>query len=282
MDRDEYALTVEAGEAAALETPAEPTVSPLTEEAPAIAAPSDAVADGIPSATEGPTATAEAPVSAEAAELPAPQVVVAEEASADFEPAHVIEALLFASDAPLSAARLAELAGAGTAGDVRKHIEILNAKYAAVGVSFRIEEIARGYQMLTLPAYQPWLAKLDKHRGQNRLTGAALETLSIVAYKQPVIRADVEAIRGVACGEVLNRLREMGLVKIMGRAEIVGRPILYGTTRKFLDVFGLADLEDLPPMESLLLRKAPARNADVPPAAASEAEADMPVAAAGA
>lgn len=109
--------------------------------------------------------------------------------------------------------------------------------------------------MLTLATYRQWLARLEKHRNQTRLTDAALETLSIVAYKQPVIRADVEAIRGVACGEVLNRLREMGLVKIIGRAEIVGRPMLYGTTRKFLDIFGLADLDDLPPMETLSLKR---------------------------
>jgi segregation and condensation protein B len=92
-------------------------------------------------------------------------------------------------------------------------------------------------------------------RAQTRLSPAALETLSIIAYKQPIIRADIEAIRGVAVGEVLNRLREMGLVRIVGRAEVVGRPLLYGTTKKFLDVFGLADLEDLPPLEALNLRR---------------------------
>jgi segregation and condensation protein B len=177
-------------------------------------------------------------------------------------PEHIVEALLFASDAPLSAGRLAELSGLGSAREIERHIDALNEKYAAAGLSFRIEPIARGYQMLTLPAFQPWLVKLDKHRGQTRLSAAALEALSIVAYKQPVIRADVEAIRGVACGEVLNRLREMGLVKIVGRAEIVGRPILYGTTKKFLDTFGLADLNDLPQMESLTFRR-PATTAPV-------------------
>jgi segregation and condensation protein B len=122
-------------------------------------------------------------------------------------------------------------------------------------LSFRIEEIARGYQMMTLPRFQPWLAKLTAQRVQTRLSPAALETLSIVAYKQPIIRADIEAIRGVAAGEVLNRLREMGLVRIVGRAEVVGRPLLYSTTKKFLDVFGLADLDDLPPLEALNLRR---------------------------
>ncbi len=167
-------------------------------------------------------------------------------------PEQIVEALLFATDAPLSPQRLSELADIGSVRTVRQHVDTLNKKYAHAGLAFRIEEIAKGYQMLTLPAYQPWVAKLNKASAQTRLTGAALETLSIVAYKQPVIRADIEAIRGVSCGEVLNRLREMGLIKIFGRAEIVGRPILYGTTKKFLDVFGLADLDDLPPMESLM------------------------------
>ena len=88
------------------------------------------------------------------------------------------------------------------------------------------------------------------------MSQAALETLSIVAYKQPVIRANVEAIRGVACGEVIARLRDMGLVRVLGRAEVVGRPLLYGTTRRFLNVFGLADIDDLPPMEALRLKSA--------------------------
>ena len=185
----------------------------------------------------------------------------------------IIEALLFSADTPLSLGRLSEMAGGCTAGQVRKTIDELNEKYAAVGLAFRIEQIARGYQMMTLPCYQPWLQKLNKHRSQTRLSGAALEAISIVAYKQPIIRADVEAIRGVACGEVLNRLREMGLVKIVGRAEVVGRPLLYGTTKKFLDVFGLADLEDLPPMEALNLRRrstpAEAESEPEPPVAAS-------------
>lgn len=194
-------------------------------------------------------------------------------APTDITPAQVIEALLFAADTPLSAARLAELAGMGTTRDVQRHVADLNEKYARAGLSFRIEEIARGYQMLTLPEYRPWLAKLNRQQAQTRLSAAALETLSIIAYKQPVIRADIEAIRGVGSGEVVNRLREMGLIRIVGRAEIVGRPILYGTTRKFLDVFGLADLDDLPPMETLTLRRPPVSNA------ASE---ETPVAAAGA
>jgi|YNPBryantNP2012_1023418.scaffolds.fasta_scaffold13232_3 segregation and condensation protein B len=186
-------------------------------------------------------------------------------AGATVDPVRVIEALLFAADTPLSAARLAELCGMIAARDVPGLVAALNEQYAAAGLAFRVEEIARGYQMMTLPAYQPWLARLDRQRSQMRLSPAALETLAIIAYKQPIIRADIEAIRGVACGEVLNRLREMGLVRILGRAEIIGRPLLYGTTRKFLDVFGLADLDDLPPMESFSLRRATAGGTELPP-----------------
>jgi segregation and condensation protein B len=172
------------------------------------------------------------------------------------EAARVIEALLFSSDAPLSAVRLAELAGSCTPALVRRHIAALNERYEQAGLSFRIEPIARGYQMMTLPGFSSWVAKLHKQRSETRLSAAALETLSIIAYKQPIIRADVEAIRGVAAGEVLARLRDMGLIRVVGRAEVVGRPLLYGTTRRFLDVFGLVDLDDLPPMEALRLKSA--------------------------
>ena len=168
----------------------------------------------------------------------------------------VIEALLFSSDAPLSAVRLADVVEGCTPTAARKHVEALNEKYEQAGLSFRIETIARGYQMMTLPDFRAWIEKLNQHRRETRLSAAALETLSIVAYRQPVIRADVEAIRGVACAEVISRLREMGLLRVLGRAEIVGRPLLYGTTKKFLEVFGLADLDDLPPMEALQLKSA--------------------------
>ncbi len=201
--------------------------------------------------------------------------------TAEITPAQIVEALLFSSDTPLSASRLAELSGFGSVTEIRLHIEELNEKYRLAGLTFRIEEIARGYHMLTQPQYHQWLAKLNKHHAQSRLTPAALEALSIVAYKQPVIRADIEAVRGVGCGEVLNRLRETGLVRIIGRADIVGRPMLYGTTRKFLDAFGLADLDDLPPMETLTLRPR-ASQPDAEGADQPDDVDDTPAAAAGA
>ncbi len=204
----------------------------------------------------------------------------APEPDGDARARQIIEALLFSSDAPLSAGRLASLLDGCTPTKVRLLIADLNDRYRDAGLSFRIESIARGYQMMTQPEFEPWIAKLNKQRSETRLSAAAMETLSIVAYKQPVIRADVEAIRGVACGEVLSRLRDMGLVRILGRAEIVGRPLLYGTTKKFLDVFGLADLDDLPPLEALSLKpkSKPVEEVEpvAPPAVPEPPKADEP------
>jgi segregation and condensation protein B len=162
----------------------------------------------------------------------------------------VLEAILFASDEPLTDSRLAGIVET-TAKQVRDSIDALNKKYQAAQNAFRIEPLAGGYQMLTLSAYNEWLKKMVRDRGDNKLSPAALETLAIVAYKQPVIRADIEAIRGVAVGEVLRSLMYKGLVKIVGRAEILGHPMLYGTTKKFLEVFGLGSIKDLPKVEEL-------------------------------
>ena len=162
----------------------------------------------------------------------------------------VVEALLLSTDEPLPAARIAQLLGIGDAGDVKRHVETLNERYAQCGASFRIEAIAKGFQLLTLPAYNHWISKLHKARADSRLSTAALETLAIVAYKQPILRADIEAIRGVAVGDMLVRLRDTNLVRIVGRAEEIGRPLLYGTTTRFLEVFGLSSLKDLPKLDA--------------------------------
>jgi segregation and condensation protein B len=162
-----------------------------------------------------------------------------------------VEAVLFASDEPVTAAKLAQICETGSERMVNEHIENLNRKYEIGGHSFRIEKIAGGYQMLTLEAYNHWLTKLVKVRGESKLTQAAMETLAIIAYKQPVIRAEVEAIRGVASGEMIRSLMYKGVVKIVGRAEVLGRPLLYGTTKKFLELFGLNNLKDLPKVEEL-------------------------------
>jgi segregation and condensation protein B len=162
----------------------------------------------------------------------------------------VIEAVLFATDEPLPESKLAGIVET-TGKQIRESVENLNAKYQANGNAFRIEQIAGGYQMLTQPIYNSWLKKMLKVRSDNKLSPAAMETLAIIAYKQPIIRADIEAIRGVAVGEVIRSLMYKGLVKIAGRAEILGRPMLYGTTKKFLEVFGLNSVKDLPKAEDL-------------------------------
>jgi len=162
----------------------------------------------------------------------------------------VIEAVLFASDEPLSAERLANIVETSVK-QIHQHIKKLNDKYEANNNAFRIEQIASGYQMLTLSPYNHWLQKLLRVRSDSKLSPAALETLAIIAYKQPVMRADIEAIRGVTASEMIRALCHKGLVKIVGRAEVLGRPMLYGTTKKFLEVFGLNTLKDLPKIEEL-------------------------------
>ncbi len=175
-----------------------------------------------------------------------------EESTGDIEVTieSVVESVLFASDEPLTASRLANIIEIDTKA-VRENIKKLNQIYKAGNHAFRIEKIAGGYQMLTLTPYNNWLRKLLRSRDTGKLSAAALETLAIIAYKQPIIRADIENIRGVAAGDMIRNLMYKGLVKIVGRAEILGRPLLYGTTRKFLEVFGLNSLKDLPKIEEL-------------------------------
>ncbi len=179
-----------------------------------------------------------------------PQLVEIQE-DTEINPDLVVEAVLFATDEPIPPAKLVEIVGTGDVREMRKIIETLNEKYEQMGTAFRVEEIAGGYQMLTLPIFNNWLKKLVKVRAESKLSPAALETLAIIAYKQPILRVDVEAIRGVAAGEMIRQLSEKGLVKIVGRAEELGRPLLYGTTKKFLQVFGLASLKDLPTAKDL-------------------------------
>lgn len=165
--------------------------------------------------------------------------------------ASMVEAMLFASDSPLTAAKIAQVADLGTKRAIKKAIEELNSRYEKMGCAFCVEEIAGGYQMMTRTEYNDVLSRLLRVRRDTRLTKAAMETLAVVAYRQPVMRADIEAIRGVACADVLRGLMDKQLVKIVGRAAVLGRPILYGTTKRFLETFGLAELEDLPNVEEL-------------------------------
>src|SRR5688572_11001073 len=177
-----------------------------------------------------------------------------------------LEALLFSTHHPLTGGRLSELLELDSTKPLRKAIKALNTQYEEAGRAFRIEQVAGGYQILTLPEYGEALQRLHQKEADARLTKAALETLAIVAYKQPILRADIEAIRGVACGETVRSLMEKHLVKIAGRAEEPGRPILYGTTKRFLELFGLNSLKDLPQPE----------NANKPSLAPQQASVEAP------
>ncbi len=207
-----------------------------------------------------------------------------EPAEADARLSAQIEALLLSSDRPLTDARLAELldqAEAGSAQTIHIAVEQLNDEYERTGRSFRAERVAGGWQLLTLPAFGELLAKLHSDRAQTRLSPAGLETLAIIAYRQPILRAAIEAIRGVGCGEVLRGLLDRRLVKIVGRAEELGRPMLYGTTTQFLKVFGIAGLDDLPPVQGLneqtqaLTPAQTDESADAHPAESSEPDVDQ-------
>lgn len=162
-----------------------------------------------------------------------------------------VEAVLMSVEKAISLGKLAEACGLDTTKPIKDAIEALNAFYEEHDRSFTIEQVAGGYQILTLPQYKDTVATLHKTKVDNKLSAAALETLAIIAYKQPILRADVETIRGVSAGEVIRSLMDKHLVKIVGRAEEIGRPMLYGTTKTFLEVFGLSTLKDLPKAEEL-------------------------------
>lgn len=168
-----------------------------------------------------------------------------------------VEALLFSTHHPLTAGKLGEMLSLDNTKSIRQTIKLLNDEYEKSGRSFRIEQVAGGYQMLTLPEYGTLIKKLIQKDSDAKLTKASIETLAIIAYKQPILRADIEAIRGVACGETIRSLMEKHLVKIAGRAEEPGRPILYGTTRRFLEVFGLNQIDDLPKPDQEQVGKLP-------------------------
>lgn len=191
------------------------------------------------------------------ADLATPDAAVHEAPCASHPLAQRIEALLMAADRPLSDGKIADLLGLESGGGesparaVRESIEQLNGEYASTGRTIRIESLAGGRQVLTLPAFAPVVSALRGQKQQTRLTQPALETLAIVAYRQPIQRAEIESIRGVACGEVLRSLLERRLVRIVGRAEELGRPMLYGTTAEFLKVFGIGSLADLPQSKEL-------------------------------
>ncbi len=158
----------------------------------------------------------------------------------------LVEGALFSASGALSAAKLTDLAEGATVADIRSAVDELNANYASDGHAFRIDEIAGGYRLLTCRELGDRLSVFFAVRSKDRLSRAALETLAVVAYRQPVTRALVESIRGVASDSVISNLADLGLIRVSGQADTPGRPLLYSTTRKFLDHFGLKRLEDLP------------------------------------
>jgi segregation and condensation protein B len=157
-----------------------------------------------------------------------------------------IEALLFVAAEPVPLRRLKELLRTDDGPAVREALDRLAQEHAAEGRATRVEEVAGGFQLRTRPEFAPLVARAGRRVEAEKLSAAALETLAIVAYRQPVLRADIERIRGVASGEVLRALVERGLVRVAGRADQPGAPLYYGTTTRFLEVFGLRDIADLP------------------------------------
>ena len=170
---------------------------------------------------------------------------------------NIVECLLFVADEPLGSERLKKILEPAEAGAIAEAVAALKADYESRRGGFYLAEVAGGYQFRTRPEYTAWIRRLVDPKPV-RLSRAALESLAIIAYKQPIIRSDVEHIRGVDCGGVLRQLLERKLVRVLGRKEIAGRPLIYATTRKFLETFDLKDLKDLPtPKEIEEFGKAP-------------------------
>ena len=203
---------------------------------------------------------------------------------------HVIEALLFSAHKPLSTKEIVDLLhGAGAEDefspnefakvrqpDVAAAIEQLKVEYIQNEHGFQLAEKANGWQLVSDPKYAQWVRGLFPAPKPARLSSPALETLAIIAYRQPITRADVEAVRGVTIDGVLQTLMERGLVKISGRAEIPGRPLLYETTEFFLDHFGLRNLDELPNVEELRTRHLPVAPRQATPESADQPELPTP------
>lgn len=180
------------------------------------------------------------PIQAGSAKFVEPLELTEEEAK------KVVEAILFSSNRTMTAAELKRVLKGYTASQIQKFIESLKGEYEAQGRAFHINEVAGGYEISTLPQYAPWIVKLELQKKAKQATQSALETLAILAYKQPITRAEIEDLRGVDVSGVVSTLMERNLIKIVGRKEVPGRPYMYGTTDKFLEHFGLKSLNDLP------------------------------------
>jgi len=160
----------------------------------------------------------------------------------------VLEGLIFVSSQPIALKRLQEVIQDADHQTLRRLVEALNGEYQESGRAFRIQEVAGGYQLVTLPEIAPWVKRLLQMPRESTLSKAALEALAIIAYRQPITKADIEVVRGVDAAATLETLLERQFIRVVGRKDSPGRPLLYGTTQEFLRHFGLKGLEALPPM----------------------------------
>ena len=198
-----------------------------------------------------------------------------------FELAAVLEALLFVSAEPVPVSRLATAVGTVSKAEVEQALKRLEQDLAQEGRGIQLVKLAGGYRLVTKAEYAPWLKRLDKAKAAQKLSRSALESLAIIAYKQPLVRAEIEEIRGVETSGVLKTLLERKLVRIVGRKEVPGRPIMYGTTKFFMEHFGLEDITQLPPLrefkelgeaEQALLPMEQERSVEAQPARLTEQE----------
>jgi segregation and condensation protein B len=184
---------------------------------------------------------------------------------------NIVLALLFSADEPLSLRKMSSVLRDEQTSDIKEAVERWRQRFDDDSWSIAVEKVAGGFQLSSRPQYAPFIARLYSGRTKLRLSKAALETLAIIAYKQPITRAEIEAVRGVGCGSVVSNLLERSLVRITGKARVLGAPFLYGTTQDFLEYLGLNSLKDLPSLEELeaLLEREEA--------ASAEEDADVPV-----
>lgn len=162
-----------------------------------------------------------------------------------------LEAALFVAEGSLTARKLMQFAALPSASEIPGLVDQLNLAYEACGAAFQVERLATGYQLMTRPIFARWLDKIHERQARLKLSPPAMETLTIIAYRQPLTRADLEEVRGVQSAEILKQLMERGLIKIVGEHDSLGRPYLYGTTRLFLESFGVRSLDEMPMAEEL-------------------------------
>jgi segregation and condensation protein B len=254
----------EAGEPVEAQISVEEPESAVEEQDAATEAPADGeTAQAEATAGEAPTDQGDAADEAESSDQPDAQAESEEEAApepttgpgealTDDELVQAISALVFASPEPLATGRLVKLLERPRPARVKDALVEIQARLETAGLPLQLREIAGGWRLMTSPEQDESVARLVKARKNEKLSPAGLETLAVVAYRQPVTKADIEAIRGVQCGPMLRNLVDRGLAKVVGRADVPGGPLQYGTTKEFLDRFGMGSLKDLPRDAELL------------------------------